>query len=120
MRDSGPYRSVNKPLQSADGNGGIKLPAPAGRLAGMAANAAADGSQRIRLAGVAVGFFEAPLGDQGNVAPRLGMNWTSLHARKVRFQPVQVDEFGLLRGQLASPSSISFRTCTGLRPIQRD
>lgn len=80
----------------------------AGRLAGMAANSTADRSQGVRLAGVSVGFFKTPLRDERNIAPRLGVNWTRLHAGKGRFQPVQVHEFGRLLKQLAAPPHLLF------------
>ena len=78
-------------LESTDGNGHIQLPAAAGRFAGMSANAATDGSERIGDAGVAVCFLVPSLRNEGDVSPGLRVNGTGLHAGEVRFEPLNID-----------------------------
>src|SRR6266566_4890531 len=88
------FRSValgDEALQGADGNWHVKLAAAAGWLAGMPADAATDGSERVGDPSVAVRFLVPSL---------LGVDGTCLHAGKVRLQPLKIDEFGT-RGHLA-------------------
>ena len=70
---------------------------------GCATYAAADRSQWIRLAGVAVGFLVLPFRNQGHITPRLRVNRTGLHAGEIGFQPVQVHEFCPLRAHDPAP-----------------
>ena len=79
-------------------------------LAGMAADSSADRGQGVWPASVTVGIFKSPLCDGGNVPPCLRVNGTRLHAWKVRFQPVEVNEFGGLLNQLAAPFNIPWPT----------
>src|SRR5208337_1503093 len=98
-----PVTFRDKALESTDGDGRIELTSAAGRFTRMAAYPAADGSERIRTASVPVGFLVSAFRDQRHIAAGLRVNRTGLHAGEVRFQPVQVNEFCPLLGQLVAP-----------------
>lgn len=57
----------------------------------MSTNAATDGGERIGDPGVAVSFLVPPLRNKRDVASSLCMDRTGLHAREVRFEPLEVD-----------------------------
>src|SRR5215831_9249975 len=59
----------HKPLESADGNGLVDRSAPAGSLAGSAADPSADGGERIGPAGNQVRAFVVSSGDGADVTP---------------------------------------------------
>src|SRR5271156_6447313 len=91
------FRSMalgDETLQSSVGKSRAKLAASTGCLARMPTDTATDGSEGIGDPSVAVRFLVPPLGDQRHVPSGLGVDWTRLHARKVRFQPFKIDEFG--------------------------
>jgi hypothetical protein len=113
----------NKPLQCANGNGHVQLPAAAGGLAGMAADAATDGCKGVGNPSVAVRFFVTPLGDQRHVTSGLGVYWTRLHAGKVRLQPLKVNQFsacGHLKDFLRSPICyfLTVRSTVAVAPLR--
>src|SRR5215467_2757759 len=60
----------------------------------MAAYAPANRSEGVRDPGVTIGFLVPPLRNQGDIASRLRVDGTSLHAGKVGLEPLEVDEFG--------------------------
>src|SRR6266704_3350691 len=88
------FRSValgNEALQRANRNRRVKLPAPAGWLARMSTNAAANRSESIGDPSVAVSFLLSPLRDERDGASSLCVDGTGLHAGEVRFEPLEVD-----------------------------
>ena len=87
----GPKLLGEKTLESADGNGPVDLTAAARGLAGMRAHSSADAGQRIGVARDAIGFFEAALGNQADIASGVGVRRAGHHAGEVRVQPVPVD-----------------------------
>src|SRR5208283_1091333 len=89
--------------EGADGNGSIELTAPAGGFTRVAANASTNRSEWIRSASITIGFLVLAFRNQGHVASRLRVNWTGLHAGKVRFQPVQVNQFCPLLAHVPAP-----------------
>src|SRR5208283_1703315 len=82
-----------KALESANGNWPVNLTPTACGFARMRANSPADAGQRVGIAGDAVGFFEAAIGNQSNIASSVGVCRTGHHAREVGIQPVPVDLF---------------------------
>ena len=59
----------------------------------MPANPTTDRSQWVGPAGVAVCLFITPFCDQGDIASGFRVNGACLHAREVRLQPFEIDEF---------------------------
>src|SRR5712692_162681 len=89
----GPVALGDESFERADRDRRVELSAAARRFAGVAADAAANGSEGVGDPGVAVGFLVASLGDQGDVSPCLGVDRTGLHAGEIGLQPVEVHEF---------------------------
>jgi hypothetical protein len=53
----------------------------------------ADAGQRIGVARNTIGFFEAALSDQADVASGIGVRWARHHAGEVRVEPIPIDLF---------------------------
>ena len=90
------FRSVplgNKAFQCANRNGHVELAASARWFTRVSAHTAADGGKRVGGPGVAVGFFIPALCNQRDVAPSLCVHRARLHAREVRLQPLQINQF---------------------------
>src|SRR5579859_5032744 len=79
-----------KALQRANRDWFIYRSPAASRLAGMRADTAADARHRVRIARVAVSFFELPIRDQRDVPAGIGLRRARHHARKVRVEPVPI------------------------------
>src|ERR1700687_1581536 len=118
-----PMALGDETLQGADGNGHVKLATAACRLARMPADAATNGSEGVRDPSIAVRFLVPSLGDQRHVTSGLRVHWTRLHARKVRLQPLKIDEFGTrghLDGSLRSPICyfLTVRSTVAVAPLR--
>ena len=117
---------MTKPLEGADGDGSIEFAAAAGGFAGVPTYAAANRSEWIRLTSVTVSFLVLAFRNQGHITPRLRVNRTGLHAGKIGFQPVQINEFCPLLAHVPAPLALHLSDLVGLRfrklscPGQRD
>ena len=89
-----PMALGDKPLEGTNGDGCVKLAAAAGWLARMPADAATDGSERVRDPRVPVSLLVPPPRYQRDISPGLGMDGTGLHAGEVRLKPLEIYEFG--------------------------
>src|SRR5579883_167662 len=81
-----------KSLQGAYGYRRIEHTAPASGLAGVAAYSATHRRKGIGLARIPIRLFIPALRNQRDVSPGLGVDGTSLHAREVGLQPVQIHQ----------------------------
>src|SRR5579863_1671508 len=80
-----------EPFQGTDGNGFVDFAAPAGCLAWVSADAAADARHGVGIARIAIGFFKTAVCNERDVAPGVGPRRARHHTRKVTVQPVAVD-----------------------------
>ena len=114
LRDSGPCRSVTN--ASARGWRWANRDFRGGRLSHRDGRTPGRRSRRMDSGpGVTVRFLIPTLRDQGHIAPGLRVNRTGLHAREVRLQPVQVNEF-CARG---SPTACQRDACASATSLDR-
>ena len=82
-------------LHGADGERLVDVGAAAGLLAGRRADVAADGRDRVRVAGEDVALLEAALGGQHQVAPAVRVDRAAFLALDIALKPVDADLGGL-------------------------
>src|SRR5260370_7525846 len=93
-------------LQSADGDGHIKLPAAASWLARMPTHAATSGGKRVGDPGVVVTFLVPPMRNEGDIPAGLPVDRPALPAGEVRPTPLEIHSISYSRHAVL-PASLS-------------